>query len=191
MDMNKLNKLRLLEEISENDSGSQRDFSKKLNISLGLVNAFIKRLVNKGYCKITTIPKRRVKYILTPKGAVEKTKLTYEYLLISYKFYKDSQKKILNLYERLEKSNVQNIVFWGAGELTEIAYALISETSLRLVGIVDGDMAGDNFDGFCILAPKDIQKLEFDKIICTQTPDKIKTDDISKVMNNEMVCYLL
>ena len=65
--------LKLLEEIDNDRTPTQRDLSKKLNISLGLVNLFIKRLGKKGYFKIKTIPKNRVKYILTPKGAAEKT----------------------------------------------------------------------------------------------------------------------
>ena len=187
-----MNKLRLLEEIANNNNSSQRDFSRKLNISLGLVNTFIKRLVSNGYCKISTFPKRRMKYILTPKGVVEKSKLTYEYLLNSYTYYKDSQLKILSLFDKLERSNAKKIVFLGAGELAEIAYALISETSLRLVGIVDGDRAGRTFNGLVIISPNDAKKLEFDKIICTEIPDKIKgADDMFKTIDSEFICYLL
>ena len=86
--MNKIDirTLKILEEIENDHTPSQRDLSKKLNISLGLVNSFVKRLVQKGYLKITTIPKNRVKYILTPKGAAEKTRLTYQYIQHSLAF---------------------------------------------------------------------------------------------------------
>ncbi|MBW2133565.1 MAG: winged helix-turn-helix transcriptional regulator [Deltaproteobacteria bacterium] len=76
MDHRDLRTLKLLEEIEHNHAPSQRDLAKKLNISLGLVNAFVKRLAHKGYFKISTIPKNRVMYILTPKGMAEKTRLT-------------------------------------------------------------------------------------------------------------------
>lgn len=192
MDINKLNRLRLLEAIANNNNSSQRDFSKRLNISLGLVNTFIKRLIKNGYCKVSTIPSRRMKYILTPKGVAEKSKLTYEYLLNSYMYYKDSQIKILSMFDELQRSNTHNVVFLGAGELAEIAYALISETSLRLVGVVDSDMVGKEFNGHTIIAPYDAKKLEFDKIICTEIPDKIKgADDMFKTISRKHVCYLL
>jgi len=84
MDHKDIRTLKLLEEIEENHVQSQRELAKKLNISLGLVNSFIKRLAHKGFFKITTIPKNRVKYILTPEGAVEKTRLAYKYIQHSY-----------------------------------------------------------------------------------------------------------
>ncbi|MGB2929352.1 MAG: winged helix-turn-helix transcriptional regulator, partial [Desulfobacterales bacterium] len=72
MDNKDIRTLKFLEEIDNNHTPSQRDLSRKLDVSLGLVNSFIRRLVHKGYLKITTVPKNRVKYILTPKGATEK-----------------------------------------------------------------------------------------------------------------------
>src|SRR4030066_1064587 len=75
--------LRILDEISKESSVTQRTLSSKLDVALGLVNAYIKRLTKKGYIKITTIPKNRAKYILTPKGFTEKVRLTYEYMQYS------------------------------------------------------------------------------------------------------------
>ena len=72
MDQQDIRTLKILEEIEEDQSPSQRAIARKLNISLGLANSFITRLVNKGYFKITNIPANRVKYILTPKGTAEK-----------------------------------------------------------------------------------------------------------------------
>ena len=92
-----LRTLRILEEIDRKRSPSQRYLAKKLNISLGLVNSFLKRLAQKGYFKITNIPKNRVKYILTSKGAFEKTRLTYEYIHYSFQLMLFTQDLILNL----------------------------------------------------------------------------------------------
>jgi len=49
MDHKDIRTLKLLEEIEENHVQSQRELAKKLNISLGLVNSFIKRLAHKGF----------------------------------------------------------------------------------------------------------------------------------------------
>ena len=80
--------LSILEEIDQKKSPCQRYLAKKLNISLGLVNSFLKRLAQKGYFKITTIPKNRLKYILTTKGAVEKARLTYNTFILHNNFKK-------------------------------------------------------------------------------------------------------
>ncbi|MGB5985839.1 MAG: winged helix-turn-helix transcriptional regulator, partial [Desulfobacterales bacterium] len=65
MDNLELRTLRLLEVLEGNQILSQRELARKLDVSLGLVNSFVRRLAQKGYFKITTIPQNRVRYILT------------------------------------------------------------------------------------------------------------------------------
>jgi len=77
MDPKDIRTLKILEQVDNGKTPSQRDLAGELNISLGLVNSFIKRLVKKGFVKIRTVPKKRLKYILTPHGAAEKSRLTY------------------------------------------------------------------------------------------------------------------
>jgi len=52
MDTQDIRTLKLMEEIDKDYTQSQRDLSNKLDISLGLVNSFVKRLASKGYFKI-------------------------------------------------------------------------------------------------------------------------------------------
>ena len=134
--------LKLLEEIDNDRSPTQRDLSKKLNISLGLVNLFIKRLGKKGYFKIKTIPRNRVKYILTPKGAAEKSRLTYKYIQFSFDFYKKARRELQTLFNGLMSQGVERIVFWGASDLAEIAFISLQETAISLVAVVEDEKAG-------------------------------------------------
>jgi len=169
MDHKDLRTLHLLEEIESGKISSQRHVAKKLNVSLGLANSFIKRLANIGYCKITTIPKNRIKYILTPKGAAEKTRLTYEYIHYSYKFYKRARQNLKELFKNLVGEGVQRIVFYGADELAEIAYVSLQETALELTAVVDDKKVGKKFFKFKITGLNRIKSLSFDKIIITDT----------------------
>ena len=179
MDHNDIRTLKLLEEIEENHVQSQRELAKKLNISLGLVNSFIKRLAHKGFFKITTIPKNRVKYILTPEGAVEKTRLAYKYIQHSYKFYKDARHKLRKLFQKLEAEGVGLIVFYGASDLAEIAYISLQETSIEMVAVVDMLKAGEQFLGYLVLDPVYLSSLSFDRILVTSIESREKIlDDI-------------
>lgn len=175
MDHHDIQALRILEEIEKDSSQSQRELARKLNISLGLVNSFIKRLAHKGYFKITTIPKNRVRYMLTPKGFAEKTRLTYEFIQYSFHFYKTALAKLKTLLSTLENSGVQSVIFYGASDLAEIAYLSLKETSLKLVGIVDDSRAGEKFIGFTIMGPSGLTRTEYDKIIVTSINSR---DDI-------------
>ncbi len=167
MDPQDIRSLQLLEEIDNNHSPSQRDLARKLNISLGLVNSFIKRLTKKGYVKITTIPRNRVRYILTPRGFAEKTRLTYEFIGYSFHFYKRAMNDLENLLNGFEKRGVRKVIFYGANDLAEIAFIALRGREIDLVGIVDNQKRGDEFLGFKIKSIGESKRTEFDRIIIT------------------------
>jgi len=175
MDPQDIRSLQLLEEIENTHSPSQRDLAKKLNISLGLVNSFIKRLARKGYLKITTIPRNRVKYILTPKGFAEKSRLTYEFIHYSLHFYKEALRNLQDLLNEFEKNGVKKVIFYGANDLAEIAFISLKATDIKLVGIVDDLKKGEKFLDFNIKSIAELRKLEFDRLIITAIDKKEAT----------------
>jgi len=167
MDPIDLRTLKILEKVDNAGTPSQRDLARDLNISLGLVNAFIKRLAKKGYFKIGHLPKNRIRYILTARGVAEKSRLTYEYIQFSFKFYKDARQKLRDLYAELETQDVRRIVFYGAGDLAEIAYLSLQQSCIELVAVVDDGRVGKKFMQFTIAHPHRIESLWFDRILIT------------------------
>lgn len=184
MDSRDLRILRILERVDNEKTPSQRDLAGELNISLGLVNSFIKRLVKKGFVKITTVPKNRIKYILTPSGAVEKTRLTYKYIQHSYSFYKDARQKLRELCADLEQKGVQRIVFYGVGDLAEIAYISLQETPIQLAAIVDDDKKGQRFMKQVVVDPDRLKGIAFDRILITDIDSRESA--LSKIVQNEI-----
>jgi len=162
-----LRTLQLLEEIEKGHAPSQRDLARKLNVSLGLINSFIKRFAHKGYFKVTTIPRNRVKYILTPKGAAEKTRLTYEYIQYSFQFYRKARQKLRELFKDLVGQGVRRIVFFGASDLAEIAYVSLQETPIKMVAVVDDKKIGEKCLGVAVTDPARLESLSFDRILVT------------------------
>lgn len=177
MDQQALRTLRILEEIEKDETPSQRDLSRKLNISLGLVNSFFKRLAQKGYCKVTTIPKNRVRYLLTPKGAAEKTRLTYEYIQSSIHFYRNALFKVEQLFKALNHNGVRRIVFYGVSDLAEISYLLMQEASIQLVAIVDDNHHGRSFLKKTVVGSDQLAGTSFDRILITDIIEPLKSYD--------------
>jgi len=167
MDKQDIRTLKILEELEQNQTPSQRDLARKLNVSLGLVNSFIKRLAHKGYFKVTNIPANRVKYILTPKGATEKTRLTYEYIKYSFEFYKRSRQKLRDLFQSLTELHVTRIVFYGVSELAEIAYVSLQEFPIELVAVLDDSKSGEVFLGHEVAEPSLLDNFSYDKVLVT------------------------
>jgi DNA-binding MarR family transcriptional regulator len=177
MDSNDIRTLKILEEIENDHTPSQRDLAQTLNVSLGLVNSFIKRLAHKGYFKITSIPKNRVKYILTPKGAAEKTRLTYEFIQYSFQFYKESRKKIQNLFKELAGQGVGRIAFYGVSDFAEIAYLSLQEADILFTGIFDNLKNGQKFLSFVVMSPDHLLNQQYDRILIT---DLGRREDIKR-----------
>ena len=167
MESKSLKTLQLLEAIAADKPTSQRELSDILQISLGLVNSFIKRLVKKGYCKVTTIPKNRVKYMLTPAGAMEKTRLTYEYISSSYHYFKAAKNRLEDLYAELQKEGATRVVFYGAGELADIALLSMAGTGVRLIDVVDPAKEGEVLGNFIVKATSRLRSIDFDALLIT------------------------
>ena len=167
MDKDGQRSLFVLQEVEQNPILTQRSLSKKLGVALGLTNLYLKRLVRKGHIKITTFPKNRIRYLLTPHGIREKSRLTYEYLQYSLTYYRDVRQRLNQTLAVLEQSGVKRIVIFGVGELAELAYLSIQESSLVLVGFV-ADGPGDRFLSFPRGTLDLVKEWNFDAILISE-----------------------
>jgi len=171
MDQEELRTLKLLEAVDSREPPTQRELARDLNISLGLVNAFMKRLAKKGYFKITHIPKNRVKYLLTPKGTLEKSRLTYRYIRYSIGFYQEIREMLVNLFGRLEREGVEKIVLYGCGEVAELAHLFLQNTSIKLGGVFDQKPDGRKFFGYRVKSCEQLTNDGYEYVLLTQTED--------------------
>ncbi len=163
--------LQLLDEISRNHELTQRDLSRKLGVALGLINSYLKNLAAKGYITISTIPRKRYAYYLTPHGFAEKTRLTYRHLQNFTALYRVARRDFSALFTRLAAAGVKRVAFCGVDEVTEIAYLSLKETDLELAGIVDAEPAKQMFLGHEVRAVGDIRSLLFDVVVITNFKD--------------------
>ena len=97
----------LLRKFEANPEYTQRELSKEMGISLGKVNYCIKKLVGKGWVKLTNFSHNPNKvsyiYLLTPKGIEEKTRLTFSFLKIKMEEYEMLKNEISKLKQDAEK----------------------------------------------------------------------------------------
>lgn len=60
---------------------NQRRLSRLMDLSLGMTNMLIRRLIAKGFIRIEQLNKRKVQYLLTPQGFAEKMRKSVNYTL--------------------------------------------------------------------------------------------------------------
>ena len=132
-----LRNLQLLEEISQDSAVSQRKLSSSLGVALGVTNACLKKMIRKGHIKVKGINHKRIAYYLTPEGFTEKTRLTYHFLQHTVSYYKNLKQKVTSKLDLISSSGAKRIVFYGAGEVMEVAFICLQESNLKLLGIID------------------------------------------------------
>ena len=129
------NEYQILNEINENNSASQRELAKKTGLSLGGVNILIKRLVKKGLVKMERLNQRTIRYILTPEGIKQKTKATYRYILSSYRYINEIEKKLDTLIES-NKLKVNKVILFGPkDEISEFIMSRLKNRGIEIVSI--------------------------------------------------------
>jgi DNA-binding MarR family transcriptional regulator len=173
----------LLSEVERDSSVTQRSLSSKLGVALGLTNLYLKRLARKGFIKITTIPSHRIKYILTPQGFAEKSRLTYQYMQYSLSYYRDIRDRLRKTLAAAANDGAKRVVIYGTGELAEMAYLSLREMNLTLVGFVD-DREVDTFLSYPVWRPNVLADWEFDAVLLA---DLARTADAAETLARQQV----
>lgn len=165
--------LRLLDEIAKEPAITQRALAVRLGIALGLVNAYLKRLYKKGYIKVKTLPRNRIKYIITPKGFIEKTRLTYNYMHSSMHHFRDIRQRVEKTYSIMMSKGVKDIILWGDGEIAELCYIFARGLPLNITGVIVDQKIKNGFFDDHVYSAEDINKIVYDAILLSSIEDKV------------------
>ena len=92
--------LALMREIAREPIQTQRDLSHGTGLSLGMTNLLLKRLTRKGLIKASQLDWKRTQYLLTPKGALEKTRKTYDYARYTVRLFRQIQENAATALRR-------------------------------------------------------------------------------------------
>lgn len=161
--------LEILTAIGEGRPITQRALAQRLGVALGLTNLYLKRLVKKGLIKITEFPRKpsarkRLRYVLTPKGLMEKSRLTYDYMTYSLGMYRRTRETLRETLSYLPGNGTKRVVLYGVGEAAELAYVTLKEMGLEPVGVYAREAGGD-FLGFPVRPITELAHEQIDGII--------------------------
>lgn len=163
------NDLEILTAIAEGRPLTQRDLAQRLGVALGLTNLYLRRLARKGFIKIAEFPnkpaaRKRLRYLLTPTGIAEKTRLTYEHVAYSLSLYRRARRTLREPLRLLSESGMKRIALYGTGEAAELAYLTLKELGIEPVGAFDREANGQ-FLGLPVRAVRELLQEEFDGLV--------------------------
>lgn len=120
----------LLDEIARDPLVTQASLSSRLGIAVGSVNWYIKRLVKRGWVKVSHLSRTRLQYDLTPEGMAVFTQRAMQYARQSLRVYQAFRHKAKALVSRLKAAGVSHVRLEGDDEMMDILRLTCLEAGL-------------------------------------------------------------
>jgi len=121
--------LQLLEALERDPEVTQAGLAAQLGVAVGSVNWYLKRLIRKGYVKVTHLQRRKMKYFVTPEGLALKGHLTMQYMKASLRVYRELRTAAHEALAQVRQAGHAAVWIPGHDEADEI---------LRLTCLEDG-----------------------------------------------------
>ncbi len=146
--------------------------SKEVGIALGLINHLLKKMVKKGWIKIKNVDARRIKYLITPEGAREKSSLLYKRVENTIHFYLEAKRVIKEKVMHLKNEGVESVSIYGINHIAEVLFIVLKELKLELVYVVDDNNDGIEWFGYTIINMNEFSKSGANVLILASFDEK-------------------
>lgn len=123
----------ILEHIEQDPDTSQAALASQLEVAVGTVNWHLKRLIEKGYVKVSRLERKKLKYIITPEGIAFRARLTVDYIQNSFNLYRLVRERAYRALETVKSSGCNEVRIEGEGDVAEICRLTCLEQQIRVV----------------------------------------------------------
>ncbi len=184
-----IRELAILEKLENNGHLTQRDLSKEVGIALGLVNHLLKKMVKKGWIKIKNIEAKKIRYLITPEGAMEKSSLLYKRVESTIHFYLDAKRVIKEKVEHLKGDGVKSVSIYGINHISEVLFIVLKELGLELTYVVEEEKEGEEWFGYNVIGMEEFVENK-DSVLIFASFDKNEIDRFCKEYEDVKVVAL-
>ena len=179
--------LDVLASIERGEVVTQAALTRRIGVSIGLVNALLRRAINKGYVKTRQVPYKRYAYYLTPRGFSEKSRLVAQYLDWSLHLFRVARSEYADILGDARRANMTRIVLVGGGDLAEIAVLAAWGQGVTLIAIVDPGSNESQRFGLRVIRSLDEAERPDAVIITDSKHAQLTYDEVSAVLGEARV----
>ena len=122
----------ILEHIEQDPDTTQAALASSLEVAVGTINWHLKRLIEKGYIKVSRAERRKLKYIITAEGIALRTRLTIDYIQNSFNLYRLIRQRMLAALAEVKAAGHEAIRLDASGDLAEICRLTCLEQGVRI-----------------------------------------------------------
>jgi DNA-binding MarR family transcriptional regulator len=110
---------------------NQRRLSRLMDLSLGMTNMLIRRLIAKGFIRIEQLNKRKVQYLLTPQGFAEKMRKSVRYTLKTINSIGLIRTRVQTILLDLHKDGTRDFFVVGKSDLSLLIEMVARDVPLK------------------------------------------------------------
>ena len=141
----------LLNEIAQDSLVTQASLSHRLGIAVGSVNWYIKRLIHRGWVKVSHLDRTRLQYDLTPEGMSVFTQRAMSYARDSLKVYSSLRNRAKSMVSELKQRGFTAVYLEGDDEIMDIMRLTCIENGFSLNPSPDGAIIKVDGQGFKLI----------------------------------------
>ena len=141
--------LTLLEKIESDPDVNQSALATQLGVAVGTVNWHIKRLIEKGYVKVSRAERKKLRYIITPEGIALRARLAVDFVENSFSLYRKTRQRVKDHIATLRRAGYDRVRILGEGDVADIARLTCLEQGIQVVN--DGNSPALDIKGWKIL----------------------------------------
>jgi len=123
----------ILEHVEVDPDVTQASLATKLGVAVGTVNWHMKRLVEKGYVKVKRAQRKKLRYIITPKGIAFRANLTVNYIESSMRLYRRTRQRVRELLVDVQHSGYDTVMIVGDGDIADICKLTCIEQGIQVI----------------------------------------------------------
>ena len=110
----------ILEHIEQDPDITQADMASRLEVAVGTINWHLKRLIEKGYVKVSRAERKKLIYIITPEGIALRARLTFDYIQNSFNLYRLVRERVVAAIDEVRAADVHTVHIEGNGDVAEV-----------------------------------------------------------------------
>ena len=151
---------------------TQRSLAATLGVSLGLVNALLRRLESDGLIRVDRVPALRgTRYRITRSGLSALREWRSEFAVEAEPLLGGLRDHFQHRIVKLADKGKSRVLLFGSGPLADVAASVILNAGMKLVGVVSADIAADRVAGVKVRSFGQADRVRCDAVVALTKRD--------------------
>jgi DNA-binding Lrp family transcriptional regulator len=180
---------KILDVLQEADGNvTQNRLASRIGRSVASVNFALRLLAVKGFIKVSGANRRNMRYHLTPRGILQKTRLAYHFLKRQSALYDEVRQGLLDKLKTVKQDDVKRVGVYGWGPFTEVAILYLISNGIGVNAVYVEDTDSVSFSQMNRIPLKSVEDLSGEEdliILLERLPGHVEAE----VAAPTMVCY--